>query len=72
MRQIHLHPALLLVLQVLFLRQATIQLGSMLGSGADFLQQAKLSLDEPAIESMLDDIGALDLSDTAGALPHNN
>jgi len=60
------------VLQVLFLRQATIQLGSMLGSGADFLQQAQLSLDEPAIESVLDDIGALHLSDTAGALPHNN
>ena len=43
-----------------------------LDGGADFLQQAQLSLDEPAIESILDDIGALDLSDTAGALPHNN
>ena len=43
-----------------------------LDGGADFLQQAQLSLDEPAIESILDDIWALDLSDTAGAPPHNN
>jgi len=40
--------------------------------GADFLQQAQLSLDEPAIENILDDIGALDLSDTVGAPAHNN
>lgn len=34
-----------------------------LDDGADFLQQAELSLDEPNLERMLDDMGALNLSD---------
>ncbi|CAO2045269.1 unnamed protein product [Urochloa humidicola] len=41
-----------------------------LDGGADFLQQAQLSLDEPNLERILDDMGALDLS--AGPPPPSN
>lgn len=34
----------------------------MFEGGADFLQEAALSLDEPDLERVLEDLGALDLS----------